>query len=87
MKSENSRNQKIETVSYCLTFQTYDGDVQDLDLDFTIMSEELGRTTIEDLKPGGSDIPVNNDNRIEYIHLVADYKLNKQIKTQCNAFR
>lgn len=26
-------------------------------------------------------------NRIEYIHLMADYKLNKQIRAQCNAFR
>lgn len=26
-------------------------------------------------------------NRIEYIHLMADYKLNKQIRTQCIAFK
>ncbi len=78
---------KGDSINIDVFFQTYDGDVQDLNLDFTIVSEELGRTTIEELKPGGSDIPVNNDNRIEYIHLVADYKLNKQIKTQCNAFR
>ena len=34
--------------------------------------------------------PINaNDQifRIEYIHLVADYKLNRQIKAQCSAFR
>ena len=28
-----------------------------------------------------------NENRIEYIHLMADYKLNRQIRSQCNAFR
>jgi ubiquitin-protein ligase E3 C len=33
------------------------------------------------------EIVVTSDNRIEYIHLVADYKLNKQIRNQCNAFR
>ena len=34
-------------------------------------------------------IPNANDQifRIEYIHLVADYKLNRQIKAQCSAFR
>lgn len=32
---------------------------------------------IEELKPGGANIPVTAENRIEYIHLVADYKLNK----------
>lgn len=39
------------------------------------------------LKPNGSNIPVTNYNRLEYIHLLADYKLNKQIKKQCIAFR
>lgn len=67
--------------------KTYDGEVQDLGLDFTVASEEIGKTTVEELKPGGANITVDNDNRIEYIHLVADYKLNKQIRQQCNAFR
>ncbi|XP_014775603.1 ubiquitin-protein ligase E3C [Octopus bimaculoides] len=42
---------------------------------------------IEELKPGGKDIQVTNYNRIEYIHLMADYKLNKQIRPHCHAFR
>ncbi|KAI8438737.1 hypothetical protein MSG28_011148 [Choristoneura fumiferana] len=42
---------------------------------------------IEELKPGGTNIPVTSENRIEYIHLVADYKLNRQIRSQCNAFK
>jgi ubiquitin-protein ligase E3 C len=39
------------------------------------------------LTKGGSEIAVNNDNTIDYIHKVADYKLNRQIRSQCNAFR
>lgn len=42
---------------------------------------------MELLKAEGDQVAVNNENRIEYIHLVADYKLNRQIKQQCNAFR
>ena len=42
---------------------------------------------VEELKPNGANIPVTSSNRIEYIHLVADYKLNKQIRLQCNAFQ
>ena len=34
---------------------------------------------VEDLKPGGRDIPVTSSNKIEYIHLMADYRLNKQV--------
>jgi len=70
-----------------LKLKTYDGDVQELGLDFTIVVEELGEARVELLKPDGDSISVTNENRIEYIHLVADYKLNKQIKNQCNAFR
>ena len=32
-----------------------------------------------DLKPNGSCISVTDDNKTEYIHLVADYRLNKQV--------
>lgn len=34
---------------------------------------------VVELKPGGRDIPVTTSNRISYIHLVADYRLNKQV--------
>ena len=37
--------------------------------------------------PNGSNIPVTNDNRIEYIYRMADYKLNKQIAKQSQAFK
>ena len=70
-----------------LYLKNYDGDVQDLGLDFTIVSEEIGQAHVEEMKPGGANIPVTNENRIEYIHLMADYKLNRQIRSQCNAFR
>lgn len=40
-----------------------------------------------ELKLGGKDIPVTTANRIAYIHLVADYRLNKQIRPHCLAFR
>lgn len=56
-------------------------------LDFTVVCEELGETRVEELKPNGSNITVNSSNRIEYIQLMADYKLNRQIRKQCLAFR
>ncbi|XP_014356557.2 ubiquitin-protein ligase E3C [Papilio machaon] len=62
-------------------------DVPDLGLDFTVLTDELGEQRTEELKPGGANIPVTAENRIEYIHLVADYKLNRQIRSQCNAFK
>ena len=49
--------------------------------------DDFGENKVVPLKVDGDEIPVTNENRIEYIHLVADFKLNKQIRQQCNAFR
>lgn len=70
-----------------LSLKTYQGDVQDLGLDFTVLNSNLGQNTIEELIPNGANIPVNNENRIEYIYRMADYKLNKQIAKQSQAFK
>lgn len=70
-----------------LFLKHYDGDIADLELDFTTVNSQFGETKVEELKPGGKYIPVTSNNWIEYIHLMADYKLNKQIRLQCMAFR
>ena len=62
-----------ELHKHLLSLKTYEGDVQDLGLDFTIAVSDLGENKIELLKPEGDEIPVTNENRIEYIHLVADF--------------
>lgn len=70
-----------------LSLKAYEGDVSDLGLDFTIVCDELGETKVIELKENGTNITVNSTNRIEYIQLMADFKLNKQIRQQCIAFR
>lgn len=67
--------------------KNYKGDVADLNLDFTISNNELGEHEVVELKFGGTKIPVTRENKIEYVHLVADYRLNKQIRNQCAAFK
>ena len=39
-----------------------------------------------ELVRGGHDIPVTNENVMAYIHRVADYKLNQQIREPTAAF-
>ncbi|GAB4833514.1 E3 ubiquitin-protein ligase upl7 [Ancistrocladus abbreviatus] len=65
----------------------YDGDVKDLSLDFTVTEESFGKRHIIELKPGGKDMIVTNENRLRYIHAMADYKLNRQMLPLSNAFR
>ncbi|TDG42604.1 hypothetical protein AWZ03_010965 [Drosophila navojoa] len=70
-----------------LYLKDYPGDVSELNLDFTVASSSLGQTQVVELKPQGQSTPVTNSNRIEYLQLIANYKLNVQIKRHCKAFR
>ncbi|CAH1102309.1 unnamed protein product [Psylliodes chrysocephalus] len=70
-----------------LYLRDYNGDISDLGLDFTTVNNDLGETRVMDLKPDGSNIPVTNENRLEYIQRLADLKLNSQLRKQCIAFR
>ncbi|CAF0945569.1 unnamed protein product, partial [Didymodactylos carnosus] len=58
-----------------LYLKKYNGNVEDLGLDFTIVNSEIGQTQVIDLKPNGRNIAVTNDNRIEYIHLINEQVL------------
>uniref|UniRef100_A0A1B0FE55 Ubiquitin-protein ligase E3C n=1 Tax=Glossina morsitans morsitans TaxID=37546 RepID=A0A1B0FE55_GLOMM len=70
-----------------LYLKDYEGDVAELNLDFTVASSSLGQTQVLELKSQGQSISVTNSNRIEYLQLMADYKLNVQIRRHCVAFR
>nr|TKV92026.1 hypothetical protein SEVIR_9G136900v2 [Setaria viridis] len=64
----------------------YDGDVEDLCLDFTVTEELGGKRIIHELRPGGKSTSVTNDNKLHYVHAMADFKLNRQILPFANAF-
>lgn len=59
--------------------QNYDGDVKELSLDFTVTEESFGKWHVVELKSGGKDICVTNENKMQYIHAMANYKLNLQV--------
>ena len=62
-----------------LSLKNFEGDVCELGLDFTVVNNDLGEAQVEELKPGGRDLLVDNHNRIEYIYLMANYRLNRQV--------
>lgn len=70
-----------------MSLKAYEGNVEDLNLDFTVVVNDLGETRVHELKPNGTNIQVTTSNLIEYISLMADFKLNQQIRQQCAAFR
>lgn len=66
--------------------KNYDGDVQDMGLTFTVEDNFLGTSTSHPLVPGGDSMPVTNDNRLLYCHLLADYHLNVKLGRPAMAF-
>ena len=66
-----------------LLLQHYDGDVKELSLDFTVTEESFGKRHVIELKPGGKDLSVTDENKMQYVHEIADYKLNRQV---CNSY-
>ncbi|XP_014290363.1 ubiquitin-protein ligase E3B [Halyomorpha halys] len=64
----------------------YKGDVSDLDLTFSVDHDFMGKLVTFELVPGGRALPVNNHNKINYIHLMAHFRMHTQIKEQTSAF-
>ncbi|CAO3607400.1 unnamed protein product [Cunninghamella blakesleeana] len=64
-----------------------DNDITDvIDLTFSMEMDDFGTTKTIDLKPGGRDLPVTEQNKREYVNLVTEQKLSSAIKDQINAF-
>eukprot|EP00042_Codosiga_hollandica_P045456 m.463028 g.463028 ORF g.463028 m.463028 type:complete len:1080 (+) comp57028_c0_seq4:935-4174(+) len=60
--------------------------VDALELTFSVDEDVLGQVISTPLIFGGSSKAVNDQNKISYVHLMADYRLNKQLRAQCSAF-
>ncbi|EFR00064.1 ubiquitin-protein ligase E3C [Nannizzia gypsea CBS 118893] len=78
-----------------LQLKNYPGNVEDFALNFTVtdtvsVPDEKGKektqTITRELKPGGSNIPVTNQNRLVYISYIARHRLQLQPYLQTNAF-
>uniref|UniRef100_A0A8C6Q384 E3 ubiquitin-protein ligase n=1 Tax=Nothobranchius furzeri TaxID=105023 RepID=A0A8C6Q384_NOTFU len=57
-----------------------------LEMFFSVDKEILGEITTHELKPGGGDIQVTEENKEEYIKLVAEWRLSRGVEEQTQAF-
>lgn len=64
----------------------FNGDVEDLALTFSINETVFGQVVSRDLIPNGDNVGVTNENRIRYMHVLANYKLNVQSARESAAF-
>lgn len=69
------------------SLKSYSGDdVSELGLTFSLTDQVIGQPKEVDLIPNGRDIPVTSSNAALFVHRVADYKLNQQLRTPVAAF-
>ncbi|KAI4896093.1 hypothetical protein NFI96_026441, partial [Prochilodus magdalenae] len=57
-----------------------------LEMFFSVDKEILGEITTHDLKPDGGNIQVTEENKEEYIRLVAEWRLSRGVEEQTQAF-
>ncbi|EJD46029.1 ubiquitin-protein ligase [Auricularia subglabra TFB-10046 SS5] len=53
---------------------------------FTTTEDRFGEMVTIDLKPGGADIPVTEENKKEYVEYIIDYRIQKRVREQFDAF-
>ncbi|XP_028177006.1 E3 ubiquitin-protein ligase Nedd-4 isoform X2 [Ostrinia furnacalis] len=63
-----------------------ENDPSELDLTFSVDEEQFGKTIQRDLKPGGANISVDNENKDEYIKLVIQWRFVSRVQEQMFAF-
>uniref|UniRef100_A0A670ZYI8 Ubiquitin-protein ligase E3B n=1 Tax=Pseudonaja textilis TaxID=8673 RepID=A0A670ZYI8_PSETE len=68
------------------SIKRYEGDTSDLGLTLSYDEDVMGQLVCHELVPGGKTIPVTNENKISYIHLMAHFRMHTQIKNQTAAF-
>ncbi|KAK7056861.1 hypothetical protein VNI00_002578 [Paramarasmius palmivorus] len=64
-----------------------ENDITDvLDETFSTTEDRFGELVTIDLKPGGADIAVTEENKKEYVNAVVEYRISKRVKEQFDSF-
>ncbi|KAF8895481.1 hypothetical protein BD779DRAFT_1499760 [Infundibulicybe gibba] len=79
--------ESVEAVLHRSLVWMLENDITDvLDETFTTTEERFGELVTVELKSGGGDIPVTEENKKEYVDAVVAYRISKRVKEQFDAF-
>jgi E3 ubiquitin-protein ligase NEDD4 len=53
---------------------------------FSVEDDQFGEIVTVDLKPNGRNLEVDNDNKLEYVELMTEWKISRRVQEQFNAF-
>jgi len=83
----------LYVISDCCTSRSWpdphrrDNDITDvIDETFTTTEERFGEMVTIELKPGGADVPVTEENKKDYVDAVVEYRISKRVNEQFEAF-
>ena len=74
--------ESLELAFYNSLIWIQENDPEPLDLTFTVEEEAFGQLTTHELKPGGMDIPVTDENKDDYIDLMIRWRLDRGVAEQ-----
>lgn len=77
----------LEPAFYNSLVWIQENDPEPLDLTFTVEEEAFGQLTTHELKPGGMDIPVVDDNKFEYVDLMIRWRLDRGVAEQMESLK
>jgi len=78
--------ESVDSIYYNSLLSIRENDPTDFDLTFEADEETFGKVVQRELKPGGSKIPVTNENKEEYIQLVIQWRFSSRVQPQMDQF-
>ena len=79
--------ESVDTEYYNSLLWIKENNPEELDLTFEVDEEKFGKTISRDLKAGGANIAVTDENKDEYIELVIQWRFVSRVKEQMDAFK
>ncbi|KAJ2775205.1 NEDD4 E3 ubiquitin-protein ligase [Coemansia nantahalensis] len=79
--------QSVDADIYRSLKWTLEHDISDMGFTFTVDDDRFGQRVEVELKPGGADIDVTEENKKEFVQLSIQYRVCDRIKEQFEAFQ
>ncbi|CAO3597943.1 unnamed protein product [Absidia cylindrospora] len=80
--------ESVDSEFYRSLMWILDNDITDvLELTFSTDDDRFGELVTVDLKPGGRDIEVTEENKKEYVNLITEWRISKRVDEQFQAFK
>ncbi|KAK3750287.1 hypothetical protein RRG08_015779 [Elysia crispata] len=78
--------ESVDSEYYNSLIWIQENDPADLEMTFSVEEDQFGEIKEKDLKPNGRNIPVTNENKMEYINCVIRWRFSARVEHQMRSF-